>query len=373
MLILCTFFQELQMYNANHIAFAPECLTINLGSDCNLNCLYCYSEKNQAESNDHLNETEFLDCVSKAAEIVASNCTAKNIPFYLGFQGSGEPLMYFELLKKSFQLISDLAQQRHLKLFSFITSNGCMEADKYEWAASHFSRICISLDGSQEINDLQRTFNDKNGTYHRICDTINILRQNHQVPAIRTTVTKYNVDKLAPITAHFINELELLEIQVEPIYLVSQNGDLSPDPETFVENYIAAKMFANQSGATLSYSGFRRNETHGRYCNINKNVLFIGRNGNASLCLFKDSEKKESPFVIGNYDAIENRFVIDHDKISKLTAAANKLYPECEGCDIRNSCVKGCPDRCLFENGWTESIHENLRCKINRLLHRKEM
>lgn len=353
--------------------FSPECLTISLGSDCNLSCRYCYSKKHETIAHDHLAEQEFLACISTAAEMVAANCTTKNIPFYLGFQGSGEPLMYFHLVTKIFQLISDLARQNDLNLFSFITSNGCMEANKYEWVANHFSRICLSLDGNQEINDLQRQLKNNHGTYHQIEKAIHILKRNHKIPAIRTTVTKYNVTHLASIVAHFINDLGLLEIQVEPVYLVSQNGELAPDPDAFVENYLAAKMLANKSGGTLSYSGYRKNERHGSYCNFNKNVLFIGRNGNASICLFKDSEKKESPFVIGYYDATENQYVIDHDKISRLMAAANRLHQDCEKCKLQTSCVKGCPDRCIFENESNEAIHENLRCKINRLLYQKQM
>jgi radical SAM protein with 4Fe4S-binding SPASM domain len=357
----------------NHNSFSPECLTISLGSNCNLNCLYCYSEKNQADEKDHLNENEFLACVLKAAEIVALNCKAKNIPFFLGFQGSGEPLMYFKMLKNIFKLISAMAQQNNLKLFSFITSNGCMEAHKYKWVAKNFSRICISLDGSKEINDLQRSAKDNNSTYNRILATINILRQNQKIPVIRTTVTKYNVDSLVPIVSHFINDLELSKIQAEPVYLVGQKGTLPPSPDAFVENFIKAKRLAIKTGATLTYSGYRKNEKHGVYCNINKNVLFIGPNGKASICLFKDKEKKESPYVIGYYDGKDNQFVIDHVRILRLKEAIDRIYQDCENCEIQNSCVKGCPDRCIFEHGSNDAIHESLRCKINRLLYQKQM
>ncbi len=360
------------MLSLTNNCYSPVCLTISLGSDCNLNCLYCYSKKNRGEEKDFLNESELLLCILKAAEIVASNCMVKNIPFYLGFQGSGEPLMYFELMKNIFELISTLAQKNNLNLFSFITSNGCMEAYKYEWVANNFSRICISLDGSQEINDLQRNSLDKNGSYNRICDTINILRQNDKIPTIRTTVTKYNVDGLVSIVAHFINDLEILEFQAEPVYLVGQNWTLSPTPDAFVENYIAAKRLANKSGAMLSYSGYRKDKKHGTYCNMYKNVLFIGRNGNASICLFRDREKKESPYVIGYYDEKLNHYAIDHDRILRLKEVADRVYDDCKNCEIKNSCVKGCPDICIFESE-SNAIQESLRCKINRLLYQKEM
>lgn len=360
------------MLNLNNTHFSPECLTISLGSDCNLSCLYCYSEKNRVEEKDNLNENELLICILKAAEIVASNCKAKNIPFFLGFQGSGEPLIYFKMLKNVFELISAMAQKNNLKLFSFITSNGCMEAHKYKWVATNFSRICISLDGNKEINDIQRGAKDKNGTYNRVLDTINILRQNQKIPVIRTTVTRYNVDNLVPIVNHFINDLELSEIQMEPVYLVGQNGILPPSPDAFVENYSEAKRLAFKSGGTLSYSGYRKNEKHGIYCNIKKNVLFIGPNGNASICLFRDREKKESPYVIGYYDGKANQFVIDHDRILRLKETADRLYHDCENCEIQNSCVKGCPDICVFENESNYAIQESFRCRINRLLYQKE-
>jgi radical SAM protein with 4Fe4S-binding SPASM domain len=357
---------------SNKNSFSPECLTISLGSDCNLNCLYCFSKNSKTKKNNILNETDFLKCISKAAELVAVNCMRKNLPFYLGFQSSGEPLMYFTKLKLIFEIVSAIIQKNNLRLFSFITSNGCMEKEKYQWVATHIDRICLSIDGNEEINDIQRRTKDKKGTYRRILDTIDILKQNNKTPAIRTTVTRHNVNQLVRIVRHFI-EMKLLQIQVEPVYLLQSNGDLTPSPDLFVENYLKAKIIASNFGGMLNYSGYRKNERHGTYCNINKNVLLIGLNGNASICLFKDSENTESPFIIGHYDTCNEQFIIEDKKIDKLKKLIKRRYHDCEKCEIKDSCVKGCPDFCVMEKDANYTINESLRCKINRLLYQKEM
>ncbi len=364
--------KKLGMIISNKNFFSPECLTISLGSDCNLNCLYCFSKNNETEKCEILNEIDFLTCISKAAELVAANCRRKNISFLLGFQGSGEPLVYFDKLKKTYELVETIVRKNNLRLFSFITSNGCMEKEKYTWVAKHFNRVCLSIDGSKEIHDIQRRTRDKKGTYDRIVKTIDILRQNHKTAVVRTTVTQHNVHNLAAIVNHFIEELKLSDIQVEPVYMVQLKENLVPSPDVFVENYFDAKKLAANFGGTLNYSGYRKNEKHGVYCIINKNVLFIGPNGNASICLFKDSEKKESLFAIGHYDIKNERFIIEEKKIEKLKKMIERLYLDCENCEIVVSCVKGCPDVCIIEKDTNYTITESLRCKINRLLYQKE-
>jgi radical SAM protein with 4Fe4S-binding SPASM domain len=239
--------------------------------------------------------------------------------------------------------------------------------------AQHFDRVCLSIDGDEKTNNIQRRTKDKKGTYGYIVETIDILKQNHKTPVVRTTVTQYNVNHLAPIVLHFVEDLKLVDIQVEPVYLIQSREDLVPFPDVFVKNYLEAKKLAANSGAMLQYSGYRKNEKHGVYCNINKNVLFIKPNGNANICLFKDSEKKEGPFTIGHYDIKNDRFIIEDKKIEKLKKMTEILYLDCENCEIVDSCVKGCPDVCIIEKDFRYPIKESLRCKINRLLYQKEI
>jgi len=353
--------------------YSPLCLTISLGSDCNLNCVYCYSllQSHQASDLD-LCENDFLNCIQCAAELIAHNCLSKRRPFFLGFQGSGEPLIHFDLLKKIYGLISDMLQKRGLPKFSFITSNGCMEGYKYSWVAKHFDRICLSLDGDQNIHDLHRRTSEGEGTYPRAMTALRILRENRKTPVIRTTVTLHNAHLLVPIMKHFIERLGLREFQVEPVYGLNPCNALSPDPEVFVKNFLAAKKYVNAAGGQINYSGHRSEQPHGPYCNVLKNVLFIGRRGTASACLFRDNENRESPFTIGYYDDNMNRFIINKTRVRDVENTAAQMYSECATCEIRDSCVKGCPDMCILTDSAASPVSQSLRCQINRMLFERD-
>ncbi|MBN2102578.1 radical SAM protein [bacterium] len=346
--------------------FSPECLTISLGSRCHLDCLYCFS-KNQGKDTQRLSEGDFIRGVSRAAELVAKNCSEKNIPFFLGFQGSGEPLEYFKLLKQVYGQVESIVAKNHLNLFAFITSNGCMEADQYQWVAERFQRVCLSIDGDERLHNIQRPGKNGEGTYGRIIKTLQILQNQGVRPAVRMTVTRHNVQDMSPIIRHFIDDLQLSDIQAEPVY---QNASLAADPVLFAENFIRARNDASDSGAVLKYSGYRSHEKHGPYCNMNRNVLYVGPGGTASICLFKDHESRESPFVIGYYHTESDRFVLLEDKINRLIDHSSRIYRDCELCEIVDSCVRGCPDVCIIKEDSRYPIKNTHRCQINRLLYK---
>ena len=364
---------EPNMIDVDDNEYRPECLTISLGSKCNLNCLYCFSDKNKFEDHNRLAKPDFEKCIQTAAEMVAQNCQSKGIPFFLGFQGGGEPLSYFDQLKHVYNLISKFADKNNLQLFSFITSNGCMDEQKYEWISERFNRVCISLDGNIELNDFHRKDENNNGTYEKIISSIDVLKKNNKIPSIRTTITKYNVNEMVDIVRHVILDLELTEIQIEPVFFIHKDDNLQPAAEIFVRKYIEARKFAERCGCTVTYSGYRKNAFHGTYCNLQKKVLFIGPNGHSSICLFKENESASSPYIIGYYHRETGTFQLDKHKIEQLMNLTSRYYRQCWNCEIRNTCVRGCPDLCLVENDDNAPVRESLRCRINRLLYKKHM
>ncbi|MFZ5516591.1 MAG: hypothetical protein ACOY90_08115 [Candidatus Zhuqueibacterota bacterium] len=247
-----------------------------------------------------------------------------------------------------------------------------MEDYKYSWIANHFDRICLSLDGDRNAHDFQRRHTSGTGTYPSVMAALRILSENRKIPVIRITVTRHNAHLLAPIMTHFIDDLGLREFQVEPVYRLSVGNALYPEPDIFVFNFLRAKKIVSRAGGMINYSGYRSNQQHGPYCNFFKNVLFIGRRGIASACLFKDDEAIESLFAIGHYDVEANRFLINTNKVRDLECSAHKLYLECVRCEVQDSCVRGCPDLCRLSHEAAYPVTQSLRCRINRLLFEYE-
>ena len=69
------------MINESIDDYSPECLTVSLGPECNLQCIYCYAKNDLIEKSDKLDKSYFFDCVWAAADIVAENCIEKQKPF----------------------------------------------------------------------------------------------------------------------------------------------------------------------------------------------------------------------------------------------------------------------------------------------------
>jgi sulfatase maturation enzyme AslB (radical SAM superfamily) len=81
-------------------AFRPECLTLYLNNECNLRCTYCYSVPSHEPTERLQQET-----VAAAAEVVAENCSLKDMPFYVVFQGGGEPALHSSQIGSTLSLV----------------------------------------------------------------------------------------------------------------------------------------------------------------------------------------------------------------------------------------------------------------------------
>lgn len=351
--------------------FSPECLTVNLGRDCNLNCVYCFSKKNKLSREETtIHPHRFILAIEAAAHLVAKFCKDKKRDFYFGVQGDGEPLVQFDLLKEVVDRIDEVCKQKQLKKQSFITSNGTMEQWQYTWLAGNFSRVCISVDGPAKIHNRHRPMRDGEPTYSKVVEALTTLRQSGIFPVCRVTVTTHNVKNLKEIVGHLHHELGFTEIQIEPAYHCE---DLRPTVNAFSQNLMLAKKEARRLGCNLVYSGLRNRMPHGPYCNALKNVLFIKPNGTASACMFSSIFDNSDRFQVGQYDDRNDEFVLEQSKFNKFITSVSKPIDECTECPIRDHCVRGCPDFCTalskgYDKGVISKVGDTFRCQTNRLL-----
>lgn len=357
----------------SEFVFKPECLTISPGNDCNLGCSYCYA-KLFIRTAGKVSEDDYIKIINSSAQIVAENCSERKIPFNLGFQGGGEPLLYYDQLKKICRNVLEIAEKSNLKLFSFITSNGTMEPEKYLWLAENFSRICISVDGPEHIHNHNRKFKDGSPVFQRVKKNIEVLSAAGNNPVCRMTITEDNIEYLAESVRYLVSGLGFSSINIEPVYSLYETESIMFDPELFADSLVNADRIASGLGCSLTYSGFRPAELHGAYCNTEKKVLFITPNGKGSICLFNENDENNNLFTIGEFLREKDTFIIDHEKVEKLQSYINLLPEECTQCVIKNHCTRGCPDICLIKmnsNIYKKSVKESMRCRVNRALYNK--
>lgn len=357
--------------------FIPECLSINLGHDCNLSCKYCFA-KDSRILRPAITKKEipgFVQAIRAGASFVAEQCLANKRPFFFGFQGDGEPLMQFDLLQRLYKVCLTICDQYSLQHFAFITSNGTMGDYQYQWLANHFNRVCISMDGPPRIQNTNRPMQNGKPTHNSVKHAVDILRAEGCFPVCRTTVTAKNVETLPETVRYLCQEMGFEEIQLEPVYRFNNSTQDRFPAELFVDKLLSSQTIAKKYGRRIVYSGYRKNDPHGPYCNVLKKVLHISPKGKADVCTFGCAPDKYS--TIGRYNPESERMVLDHKRIEIINKKLKAIPENCKKCPINRHCVRGCPDVCMLEENINSGgrfpfdITKTPRCQINRLLYQK--
>ena len=354
-----------QQYRAlQNAPFEPECLTLYLHNDCNLACIYCYTNPTK-KSNQRLE----LAAIDAAAHQVAINCQQKNLPFHVVFHGGGEPTLYRFDVEAVLDIIQRIASKYRLPLFRYIATNGVLSKSKAQWLARSFDLIGLSYDGLPELQNQQRPHCNGAKTAALLEQTANIIHQEGKKFHVRTTITGKSLYQQAEIATHICQTLMPQAIHFEPVY---SGGRTSPDDipaqelaSIFVEGFLAARAIAASYNIPLSCSGSRLNAIHGPYCNVFRQVLNLVPGGLATAC-FKATDSfqvHEQNVAIGYYDAPS--FGLDQPYIQMLRHKLGEFPDKCVNCFNRYHCVRGCPDTCLFNDSSSTSA---FRCEVQRQL-----
>ncbi len=161
-------------------------ITMNLTSQCNLNCSYCFAYK-EGENNK-------ID-IEKAKEsinwLIREN---KNKRYSILFFG-GEPLLMLPLIKEIVEFCNNLMIERNIQIYFSITTNGTIINDEIiKLFKQHNFHIKISMDGPKDINDNNRKYWNGKGSFDDIYSNLKLLKKNDIPFEIRTTISPDSVN-----------------------------------------------------------------------------------------------------------------------------------------------------------------------------------
>lgn len=167
-------------------------LTLNIVNSCNLRCRYCWNEAgsygrsrpNYKKMNE---ETAF-----KAVNLLIKEAKGAD-DLVVDFYG-GEPLLNFELIKKTIEFCRDIQRKKKINFRFLLATNGTLlTKERGEYLIGNGVDIAVSLDGPKKIQDKQRPFPDGEGSFKVIKDNINSLRQDYRSRIVgRATFTPFS-------------------------------------------------------------------------------------------------------------------------------------------------------------------------------------
>jgi len=158
-----------------HLENRIEKITLQVTQNCNLNCSYCsYGE--MYKNRPHANRVMTFETMQKSVDFLMQHST--NTPeVNIGFYG-GEPLLGFENIKK---LIAYVEQKYPYKKRTYsMTTNGTIFNDEiiHFLSEKEFS-IVISLDGPKELHDMNRVFDNGQGSFDKIMENLLFIKNQH--------------------------------------------------------------------------------------------------------------------------------------------------------------------------------------------------
>lgn len=193
-------------------------LCLNIAHDCNLRCAYCFASTGDFQTGRKLMS---FDTAKAAIDfVIGASKSRKNIE--IDFFG-GEPLMNFDVVKKTVEY-ARLEGDKHGKNFRFtITTNGVLLDDKKsDFINQYMDNVVLSLDGEKEKNDRVRYFKDGTGTYDLIVPKYKRLVSNRDKDYyVRGTYTALNT-KFSDDVFH-LAKLGFKNTSVEPVVLPKDN------------------------------------------------------------------------------------------------------------------------------------------------------
>ena len=333
--------------------YKKEMISIFVTTKCNLNCDYCFTNKNQ---NEHKGQTISFEFVKKGLEDYFKEKYMRHVRFF----GAGEPTVEFDLLKK----IHKFAIEKGGSGVTFeIQTNGSFSDSVAVWLKDNINIIWISCDGTPEIQDLHRPFlnkDDKRKTSEVIGKNIRILHgsDSKSFVGIRATITCENIMKQIEMIDYFYS-LGIRDIWVDPIFpsvgstaLVNENKF---DTMRFAEEFLKATKYAYNKGVFYgSILTCNFNDSVNKHCRACIPVPHLTTDGFVSACdmaLFGKDKNHMSPLIYGEWNETTKTINYNDAKIEYIRTRTTENMQHCEMCTAKEHCGGYCLGEVLNETG----------------------
>jgi MoaA/NifB/PqqE/SkfB family radical SAM enzyme len=359
--------------------FEPECLTLYMNNECNLNCAYCHTDPTPQPAS-RLD----LDLITAAAEVVAEACCQSAHPFTVVFHGGGEPTLHRGQAEEALVRVRAIAARHGVDTFLYIATNGILSEADAVWLAREFDLVGLSCDGPPEIHNRQRPRWDGSGSLHSVERTGRILRDEGCRLHVRTTITRGSLAHQAEIARFICQQFSPEEIHFEPVYLGGRAGPLAGLEDQHAAEFVAclleARSIAREYRVPLTTSGTRPGSLHGPFCHPFRNVINLvpgsgagrGSAGLATACfkLTNADSVREKGVGIGELNRESGHFEIDLHRLQSLRQRLDVAPPACNGCFNFYHCARQCPDACPLDGNREQGStgEPGFRCRVQKAL-----
>ncbi len=314
-------------------------LWLHLTNRCNFNCSYCYIAKDNGHMSSSVMKTTISNAVEQCRKHGLENLTIK-------FSG-GEPLLAMDLLRETVYFTRELCSKFDIHTKFQIISNGSLIDKKItDFLKSHIIPVACSLDGIGTINDRQRIYFDKYGSFAAIDKGITTLLNSNWNPHVLVTITPENVSGLKDLTRYlikrnlcfryaFVRDFNNRNLKSQETKHISQlfTSELNKCFDD-IEISIRVKQFNSKVGLC----GINLNRSSNCICGVGTSYAAIYHDGSICSCQMAFNEPLGHVEKDGIIDCIRTR----HSLHGLRERESNSNW-QCNTCIWATICAGGCP------------------------------
>ena len=341
--------------------FEPVCLNVQFPYDCDLACTYCYARSMGAATG--LPDSLDREAVLSAAALVVTHCKAKDVPFQLVIQGSGEPAMRWGDLQWCVQATRSTAAAAGIPWSGHLSTNGQVDIEQAGWIGTTFDHVTVSCDGPPGIQDVVRARRDGTPSSARLAPAVTAMAGGGAAVEARVTITDANAGQLPEVIRYLAADLGIRAIRLELVFGQPEILARLPDPADLARCCLQACAVGAELEADVCFASPRLTELHGTYCEAPRQVLRLAPGGSAVNCLLGVRADRAQAVALGHFNLTGGAHHVDQEAVAGACRAASVIPAGCAGCINICHCARACPDACPETD-----VQNSYRCRFQQCL-----
>lgn len=308
-------------------------LTIAPTLDCNMDCPYCFEQKNG-----HVMSDEVQNAIIEYVRKMASTISLLGITWY-----GGEPLLEIEIIRRLSKEFINICQESNIRYMANIITNGyylTQETAKMLHEECKIGNAQVTIDGYGETHDQRRCLKNGESSFEVIVNNVETASKYFHV-SIRSNIDKNNSKDAKRLMDFFFLERKWNSNSNLHVYFSPVQDSNDPDGNgcaysltdfTNIHNELMEYLYEIKAYESII---FTIPKPVSRACGaITSNSIVIDPDGDIYKCYEIIGNKK---YVIGN--------VFSDIKLNKnlLEWLLLDILPECEKCKLLPICHSACP------------------------------
>lgn len=329
---------------------------------CNGGCIYCGFD-NQGEFTKDMDYQTVITAIEwMANRMLLLEKNKLEIHFF-----GGEPLFTPDIVNVAVHYARMVCDKKGLFPHFEISTNGLVSEQTSRFVAEHFHSVVLSLDGFEEIQNLQRPLKNGSGSFNQAVMFAEKMGTSNTDLFIRACISNVNVEKMPEITEWFCRRFKPNIINFENMKTnpkAEKAGLHEPDPFVFARFFNIALDIAADHGVKVINSSIASEMPQYSSCPVGKDTLIVSPDNTIHSCYLFPSRWKEKGMDLSVGSIEDNRFEVSDKKLLKLRQMV-KDKPRCSSCFCQWTCAGGCHVDVSFPG--SDETYDNY-CRQTRML-----